>query len=100
MGKVQSAKDIYRTIAIVNKKKESMAIAIDDDSLPSQIRQRRIAEHLLEKLKEPKSWKFYLKCAYRLSENKIWELVEAANKPGVHDPNRYFVFLANMEMGK
>ena len=71
-----------------------------DDSSPSQIKQRNIAEQLLRKLKEPKSWKFYLKCAYHLSEARIWELVELACRPSVEHPNRYFVALALKEMDK
>lgn len=71
-----------------------------DNSSPSQRRQRAIAERLLEKFKEPKSWKFYLKCAYHLSEATIWELVGLSLKPTVKCPNRYFVYLANKEMNK
>lgn len=106
MGKVQRAKDIYRYSIDSPLKGTSMAIDIYrevakiDDSSPKQMRQRRIAEQLLDKLKEPRSWKFYLKCAYRLSENQIWGMVGLALRPGVKHPNRYFVFLANREMDK
>ncbi len=75
-------------------------IVKNDDSAPSQYRQRAIAERLLKKLGEPKSWKFYLKCAYHLSEDRIWTLVELATRPGIIEHNRYFVCLANKEMGK
>ena len=71
-----------------------------DDSSPSQRKQRNIAEQLLRRLKEPKSWKFYLKCAYHLSEARIWELVALACRPGIQHPNRYFVTLAIKEMSK
>ena len=116
MGNAQRISDIYRSIesidyrSIDNKLKESMvyrsidrdyrSIIETDNSSGSQIRQRRIAERILEHLKEPKSWKFYLKCAYRLTEDKIWELVELATRPNVKYPNRYFVFLAKKEMEK
>ena len=69
-----------------------------DESSPGQYKQRVVAEQLLRKLGEPRSWKFYLKCAYRLSEARIWELVELALRPGVRDHNRYFVALANKEL--
>lgn len=73
---------------------------VEDDSSSTQLRQRCIAESLLRKLGEPRSWKFYLKCAYHLSENTIWRFVELAQRPGVKSPNRYFVALANKEMNK
>lgn len=104
MGKVQKVNDIYRVSIESSLKGTSMdiyrGVIEQDDSSPTQIRQRRIAEALLAKLREPKSWKFYLKCAYRLSENKIWELVGLAMRPSVKCPNRYFVFLANKEINK
>lgn len=73
---------------------------VDDDSSSGQFVQRSIAEKLLRKLGEPQSWKFYLKCAYHLSEAKIWEFVELSTRPNVKFPNRYFVYLANKEMNK
>lgn len=75
-------------------------VAKQDDSSPKQFKQRSIAEKLLQRLGEPKSWKFYLKCAYHLSEAQIWEFVDLATKPSVKSPNKYFVFLANREMNK
>lgn len=111
MGKVQSASEIingsspsidYRNL----KDKDSMdyrsieKVIGKDNSAPSQYRQRAIAMKLLEKLQEPKSWKFYLKCAYHLSEDKIWTFVELANRPNIKSHNNYFVRLANNEMKK
>jgi len=73
---------------------------VDDDSSRSQLKQRAIAEKLLSKLHEPNSWKFYLKCAYHLSEDQIWSAVELATKPQVKYPNRYFVCLAKKMLEK
>ena len=104
MGKEQKINEIKRSIDYrsigASYKKLSMDYRkeIKDDSSPGQYVQRCIAEKLLQKLGEPKSWKFYLKCAYNLPESKIWDFVELAMRPNVKDHNRYFVFLANREM--
>ena len=110
MGKVQEVREIvkdYRSIDHRSYKERSMdyrsidrEIVKNDDSAPSQYRQRAIAERLLDKLGESKSWKFYLKCAYHLSEDKIWTFVELATRPHIQDHNKYFVRLANNEMNK
>lgn len=92
--------DIYGSIDHRRFLKESIHGSIEDDSTKSQLRERNIATRLLDKLGEPKSWKFYLKCAYHLSEDTIWHLVELSCKPKVKSPNRYFVYLANKEMKK
>lgn len=89
----------YKNNSMDYRSIESEAIK-NDDSSPSQLRQRAIAEKLLAKLGEPKSWKFYLKCAYHLSEEKIWEFVDLAMRPGIKHRNRYFVRIANNEMNK
>lgn len=101
MGKVQKIGESIDYRSIEKLKEGSMVYrSIEDDSAPSQRKQRAIAERLLQKLGEPKSWKFYLKCAYHLPEVKIWEFVELALKPNVQCSNRYFVVLANKEMKK
>lgn len=78
---------------------EVREILENDDSAPSQYRERAIAERLLRELHEPKSWKFYLWCAYRLSEDTIWRLVEIAKGPKSKDKNRYFIWLVKKELG-
>lgn len=72
----------------------------NDKSAPSQSRERVIADKLLKILGEPSSWKFYLKCAYRLSEDQIWTFAELAMSPKVVKHNNYFVRLASAEMSK
>lgn len=101
MGKVQklSTSIDHR----LKKDKESMDyrwVYESDNSSRSQLIQRAIAEKLLQRLGEPRSWKFYLKCAYHLPEAKIWNFVALAMRPGIDSPNRYFVALANREMNK
>ena len=86
---------VYRPIDSIDRE-----IVENDDSTPSQYRQRAIAEKLLKILGEPKSWKFYLKCAHHLSEDKIWSFVELAMRTTVKRHNNYFVRLANKEMNK
>ena len=96
MGKVQSIREARETIdyrSIVAKEKIRK-----DRSHDSQARQRYIAEKLLEKLEEPASWKFYLKCAYRLTEDEIWTILEKAMAPEIDKHNNYFVKLANLAM--
>lgn len=109
MGAPEEIGEIIRTSIDYRKLKEKRSmdyrsidreIVENDNSAPSQYRQRAIAEKLLDKLGEPKSWKFYLKCAYHLSEDKIWTFVELATRPGIEHHNNYFVRLANNEMNK
>lgn len=96
MGKEASMESIVHR----SSSKKNIYGSIDDNSSKSQIKQRNIAARLLDKLQEPSSWKFYLKCAYHLSEDQIWKFVELATKPQVKSPNRYFVYLASKEMRK
>ena len=106
MGNPEELSKIIRDS--IDYRKTSKEVSIDyrkvafknDNSAPSQYRQRAIAEKLLKRLNEPKSWKFYLKCAYHLSEDKIWYFVELATRPGIKQRNNYFVKLANIEMNK
>ena len=108
MGKVQEnkASSIDYRLSIDHRKNFLKEVSMDyrvlreDNSSSRQYVQRSIAEKLLQKLGEPKSWKFYLKCAYHLSEAQIWDFVALATRPSVKNPNRYFVFLANKEMNK
>ncbi len=63
---------------------------INDNNL-REARARRIAERLVDKFSAPKSYKFFLKCAYRMSENDIWTTYELAHKSRVRMPLRYFI---------
>jgi len=94
MGNLRSLRD---SIDYRDFKKKSID-SIDRKCANSQLRQKAIADRLLDKLGEPASWKFYAKCAYRLSEDEIWHFVELASRPHIIDKNRYFVRLASNAM--
>ena len=111
MAKIQNVGEIVKDYRSIDHRNSNKSNSMDyrsidsevikkDNSSPSQFRQRAIAEKLLDKLGEPKSWKFYLKCAYHLSEEKIWEFVDLAMRPDIEHHNRYFVRIANNEMNK
>jgi hypothetical protein len=92
-------KKITMDYSSIDYSSEEREILENDDSAPSQYRERAIAERLLRELHEPKSWKFYLWSAYRLSEDTIWRLVEIAKGPKTKDTNRYFIWLVKKELG-
>lgn len=64
---------------------------INDASRLREQRAERIAKQLVDKFVAPNSYKFFLKCGYRMSENDIWSAVEAAHKSRVRSPIRYFI---------
>lgn len=103
MGEVEQIGKSYRiTIGASNKKLPigTYSEIYKQPFYKGQEKQHRIAVRLLDKLGEPKSWKFYLYCAYRLPESKIWEFLEIALGPDTKMPNNRFVFLANREIHK
>lgn len=67
---------------------ESMNI---DRDKPRQVRADLIARRLVEKFAAPKSYKFFYKAAYYLSEDEIWQLYERAHKGRITSPIKYFV---------
>ena len=103
MGEVEHISSTYRNpIGLIkNKPIGTYREIYEEPYSKSQEKQHSIAVRLLDKLGEPKSWKFYLYCAYRLPESKIWEFVEIALGPDTRTcPNNRFVFLANREIHK
>lgn len=48
------------------------------------------ARFLTQRLNAPDYYKFYLKCVYHLSEAEIQQALEAATRPYVRCPARYF----------
>lgn len=50
----------------------------------------KIAQRIADKLNDQAGIKFYLKCAWRLSEDQIWTIVEiATTRKGIRHPERY-----------
>lgn len=98
MGKCKSLSDISQSIDYRDYREEISIDSIDRKCSDSQLKQRAIADKLLQKLGEPNSWKFYAKCAYHLSEDEIWHFVELATRPQIRDKNRYFVKIASNAM--
>lgn len=62
-----------------------------NDNNQRGMRAERIAHQLVEKFQAPNSYKFFLKCAYRMSENDIWIAYENANRGRIKSPVKYFV---------
>lgn len=51
----------------------------------------RIADELVRRFQAPESRNFFLKVAYRLSEDEIWTRFESAHNKRVLYPLRYFI---------
>ena len=54
------------------------------------------AMYLADKFKNPQGMKFYLKCAWNLTDNYIDWLVEYSFKK--NNPSKYFVYVASRKM--
>lgn len=54
-----------------------------------------VADKLVDIFNAPQSRKFFLKCAWNLSEDTIWSAVEDSRKKCVESPIALFVFLCN-----
>lgn len=50
-----------------------------------------VADKLVKIFNAPQSRKFFLKCAWNLSEDTIWTAVENSNRRRVKSPVKYFV---------
>ncbi len=74
-----------------NSSKRNLNESMINDNNLRAARAQRIAERLVDKFSAPQSYKFFLKCAYRMSENDIWTTYELAHKGRVRSPIRYFV---------
>ncbi|MCM1218211.1 MAG: hypothetical protein NC548_27310 [Lachnospiraceae bacterium] len=73
-----------------SKRNLNDSLNIDKDS-PRQVRADIIAKKLVDKFTAPKSYKFFYKAAYYMSEDEIWNLYEKAHKGRITSPIRYFV---------
>jgi hypothetical protein len=54
-----------------------------------------VADKLVDIFKAPQSRKFFLKCAWHLSENTIWSAVEESRKKCIKTPLALFIYLCN-----
>ena len=54
-----------------------------------------VADRLVKIFDAPKSRKFFLKCAWNLSEDTIWSAVEDSRKKCVKSPIALFIFICN-----
>lgn len=49
------------------------------------------ANKLVKLFDAPQSRDFFLKCAWHLSEATIWDFADAARRPAIKNPTKYFV---------
>ena len=54
-----------------------------------------VADKLVKIYDAPQSRKFFLKCAWNLSEDTIWSAVEESRKKYVKSPIKLFIFICN-----
>ena len=59
-----------------------------------------VADELVKVFDAPNSRKFFLKCAWHLSEDTIWSAVDDSKKRGVNSPIKLFVFLCSNALRK
>lgn len=62
------------------------------------LRVQRTAQTLVQKFNDFNSYQFFLKCAWKMSEDEIWTAYERANANGVNNPVRYFVTICKATM--
>ena len=93
----------------INEVNDSMKVSkrnfndINDKSMKKKVapgvgKTEYIADQLVKIFNAPKSRKFFLKCAWNLSEDTIWSAVEDARKRCVNTPIALFIFLCNEEL--
>ena len=73
---------------------------INDKSMKGNINSKiayteYVADKLTKIFNAPQSRRFFLKCAWNLSENTIWSAVEDSQKKSVKSPIALFVFICN-----
>ncbi len=74
-----------------NSSKRNLNESMNNDHNIRAKHAEQIANNLVRKFDAPNSYKFFLKCAYRMSENDIWTTYELSHKGRVRSPIRYFV---------
>lgn len=99
MDNLSSLTSMKSMINDISLKRNSMKI---NDSLINKSVQAKSTELLAERLVEifnaPQSRKFFLKCAWHLSEDQIWTAVENSKKAKVKSPVKYFVKCCNNQL--
>lgn len=63
-------------------------------------RAQRIAWKITEKLNAPNSYQFFLKCAWNLSENTIWDVVERSYSPKIKNKERWVISALHKELNR
>lgn len=100
----RSMKEIINDINEDSFKKNLNEINEINDRSMKKPRNSRISytEHLADELVKiynaPKSRKFFLKCAWNLSEDTIWSAVEDSRKRCVSSPIALFIFICNQAL--
>lgn len=89
MGRERSINDIIDQCSF-SKRNINESLTIDNNN-PRQVRAELIAKSLVDKFAAPKSYKFFYKTAYHMSEDEIWRIYESSQKSRISSPIRYFV---------
>lgn len=98
MGRERSINDIVNdSMKILSKKNFN---DINEKSLkkkpaPKVSYTEHVADKLVKIFNAPQSRKFFLKCAWNLSEDTIWSAVEDSRKKNVNSPIALFIFICN-----
>ena len=95
MGKVRNINEVIndKSMKVFLKKN------INDKSMMARIAQTDYtADKLVKIFSSPQSRRFFLKCAWNLSEDTIWTAVENSNKRHIKCPIKYFVTICSKEL--
>lgn len=105
MGKVEPINDIINEIKCNLKTKKIKNNEINEivNDIPNKRKgitskisyTEYVADKLVKIYNAPNSRKFFLKCAWNLSEDTIWTAVEDSRRPGVKSPIKLFVFICS-----
>ena len=88
------SKEINNNVTVLNN------VAKKDRFKRKQRKTEYIADKLVEKFKAPEWRKFFLKAAWRLSEDAIWRTYEMATADDVDFHLNYFIAACNLQMQK
>ena len=62
---------------------------------------QNIAQRMADKLNRQDSYRFFLKCAWHLSESTIWDIVDRANsKSDLKSPSKWAIAALASELNK
>lgn len=59
-----------------------------------------IADRLVKELDAPNCRAFFAKCGWYLAEDVIWSALDAAKKPSIKSPARYFNSICKVHLSK